>query len=160
MECGHILRCLALRLEQARGGGPCSERGCKVAAVPHGQQSVHVSITAGMHGPQARCKSGVARPVRACWRVTSAAKCALPAFAPRLRTGSSAAELRVAGSANVLRPYCRAALAEALRRGIPTHVLSVNWSDEYVSGALGLPSTSASALHAQGAAQVRCTRVA
>lgn len=44
-----------------------------------------------------------------------------------------------AGKAVALRPGCRSALQRLLASGVPTHLVSVNWSAAYVASALGLP---------------------
>ncbi|KAG2431981.1 hypothetical protein HYH02_013197 [Chlamydomonas schloesseri] len=58
--------------------------------------------------------------------------------------GSTAAEVAAAGAALQLRPQCREVLGGALSRGIPVHVLSVNWSDVYVGAALTSAAAAAS----------------
>ncbi|GFR49147.1 hypothetical protein Agub_g11165, partial [Astrephomene gubernaculifera] len=54
--------------------------------------------------------------------------------------GSTPEEVCAAGSAVPLRPHCREALRAALDRGIPVHVVSVNWSDLLLRAALRLPA--------------------
>ncbi|KAG2445538.1 hypothetical protein HXX76_000153 [Chlamydomonas incerta] len=66
-----------------------------------------------------------------------------PVEACGILRGSTSAEVAAAGAGLQLRPQCREVLSGALGRGIPVHVLSVNWSDVYVGAALAAPATAA-----------------
>lgn len=58
--------------------------------------------------------------------------------------GMSMQEVAAAGSAVALQPGCAQVLSQALATGIPTHILSVNWSSAFVAAALGLPAHTTS----------------
>ena len=51
-------------------------------------------------------------------------------------------QLVYAGKGVALQSGCLQTLLHAKRRGLPVHVISVNWSEELVKAALGLPHTA------------------
>ncbi|GBF95200.1 phosphomethylpyrimidine kinase [Raphidocelis subcapitata] len=64
--------------------------------------------------------------------------------------GLSRDDVAAAARAVALKPGCREALAAALGAELPTHVVSVNWSREFVAAALGLPAADAADWGAAG----------
>jgi len=54
------------------------------------------------------------------------------------------ASVQLAGASVPLQQGCRDTLSRAAAQGIPTHILSVNWSAELVAAALGLKARVAS----------------
>ena len=53
--------------------------------------------------------------------------------------GSSAELALMAGRKVALQPGCLQTLTRAKGKGLPVHVISVNWSEELVKAALGVP---------------------
>jgi hypothetical protein len=62
-----------------------------------------------------------------------------PPHLPRI-AGMSTDDVAAAASKVALKEGCRATLQAALAAGVPTHIVSVNWSRDFAAAALGLPT--------------------
>ncbi|KAK9833927.1 hypothetical protein WJX74_010080 [Apatococcus lobatus] len=69
----------------------------------------------------------------------------VPVIESEILEGMAQGDLTQAGEKVALQPGCLQTLMHAKRRGLPVHVISVNWSEELVRAALSLPPTTASA---------------
>lgn len=59
--------------------------------------------------------------------------------------GLTREDVAMAAAKVVLKDGCRATLEAALASGLATHIVSVNWSGDFVAGALGLPAAEGAA---------------